>query len=260
MKISAYIISFNEIDKIEECINSVLWVDEIIVADSYSTDGTAELAKSLGAKVVNIEFHGFGDLRNQAISHCHGEWILSIDSDERCSIEAKDEILSLIENTEYDIYQIPRKNFFMGKWIKFSGWYPNFRQPQLFRNGSMRYDLKPVHEGFINLSGKKIASLENSFWQIPFKNFEELIHKANKYSTLGVEKLEKKGKKASVFSALMHGIWSFIKHYFFKLGILDGSAGLIIAFANFEGTFYRYLKLYEKQSKWAKPSSQVIKK
>jgi glycosyltransferase involved in cell wall biosynthesis len=134
MKISAYIIAYNEAEKIRDCINSILWVDEIIVADSHSTDRTSEIAEELGANVVQIPFNGYGDLRNQAISHCTGDWIFSLDSDERCTIEVRDEILALIKDAPLDIYRVPRKNYFMGKWIKHSGWYPNFRQPQLFRN------------------------------------------------------------------------------------------------------------------------------
>jgi len=257
-KISVYIIAYNEKDKIEECIKSVVWADEIIVVDSHSDDGTTEIAIELGAKVVHVDFKGYGDLRNQAISKCSHDWVLSIDSDERCTEKVKNEIINIINNANYDIYRIPRKNFFMGKWIKFSGWYPNFRQPQLFKKNSMRYDTKPVHEGYINLSGKEIGVLSNYIWQIPFKDFEEVIRKANKYSTLGVEKLNSKNIKSGVFKAFIHAFWAFIKHYIFKLGFLDGGAGFVIAFGNFEGTFYRYLKLYEKQSEWL--NSLKIKK
>ena len=258
MKISIYIIAYNEAEKIRDCINSVLWADEIIVADSNSTDGTSEIAEELGTKVVHIKFNGYGKLRNQAISHCTGDWIFSLDSDERCTVEVRDEILALIENAPLDIYKVPRKNYFMGKWIKHSGWYPNFRQPQLFRNGKMTYDLKPVHEGYISHSDKKIGTIKNIIWQFPFKNTEEVIHKANRYSTLGVAKLEDKGETGSVFKALIHGFWSFIKHYIFKLGFLDGGAGFVIAFGNFEGTFYRYIKLAETQANWKAPSVEPI--
>ena len=258
-KISVYISAYNEVEKIKQCINSVLWADEIILADSNSSDGTSELAEKMGAKVHHIKFNGYGRLRNEAISHCNHEWILSIDADERCTIETKNEILEILSNPEFDIYKIPRKNYFMGKWINHSGWYPNYRQPQLFKRDSMEYDLKPVHEGYINKSGKEIGELKNHIWQIPFKNFEEVIHKANKYSSLGVEKLVDKGIKSSVSKAFFHGFWSFIKHYFFKLGILDGGAGFVIAFGNFEGTFYRYIKLYERQSNWKIPEDVTIK-
>jgi len=260
MKISVYIIAFNEVEKIRDCINSVLWADEIIVADSYSTDGTTEIAQEMGAKVVHIPFNGYGDLRNKAISNCRGEWIFSLDSDERCTIEVRDEIINIINNSTLDIYRVPRKNFFMGQWIKHSGWYPNFRQPQLFKNGKMSYDSKPVHEGFISHSDKKIGTLNNIIWQFPFKNIEEVMHKANRYSTLGVSKLQDRGKTGGVFKAFLHGFWSFIKHYIFKLGFLDGGPGFVIAFGNFEGTFYRYLKLTEAQKKWIPPSVKPLNK
>ena len=260
MKISAYIIAYNEEDKISDCIKSILWADEIIVADSNSTDGTCEIAESLGAKVVQIEFNGYGNLRNEAISYCKGDWIFSLDSDERCTEKVRDEILLLIKDAPLDIYKVPRKNFFMGKWIKFSGWYPNFRQPQLFRAGMMSYDNKPVHEGFISYSKKKIGELNNEIWQFPYKNIEEVMQKANRYSSLGAQKLNDNAKKGSVLKALLHGTWAFIKHYIFKLGFLDGGAGFVIAFGNFEGTFYRYLKLYELQSNWSAPKNKALDK
>ena len=159
MKISVYIIAYNEAEKIRDCINSVLWADEIIVADSHSTDGTNKIATELGAKVVQIPFTGYGNLRNQAISYCNGDWIFSLDSDERCTIEVRDEIIKLIDNAPLDIYRVPRKNFFMGRWIKHSGWYPNFRQPQLFKKGKMSYTNESVHEGYINNSSKKIGTI-----------------------------------------------------------------------------------------------------
>ena len=260
MKISVYIIAFNEVEKIRDCINSVLWADEIIVADSHSTDGTSELAEELGARVVHIKFKGYGDLRNQAISYCSGEWILSIDSDERCTVKVRDEILKVINNDSFDIYQIPRKNFFMGRWIKFSGWYPNFRQPQLFKNGKMSYDHKPVHEGFVNHSNKEIGTLKNFIWQLPFINTEEVLYKANRYSTLGVKKLQENGKTGGFFKAFLHGLWAFIKHYIFKLGCLDGGPGFVIALGNFEGTFYRYIKLTEIEADWKAPEIKPIYK
>ena len=133
----------------------------------------------------------------------------------------------------------------MGKWIKHSGWYPNYRQPQLFRKGKMRYDLKPVHEGYELNSDKPVGHMHSAIWQFPFKNMAEVMHKANRYSTLGAEKIQH--KKISMGSALVHGIWSFVKHYIFKLGFLDGWAGFVIALGNFEGTFYRYVKALELQ-------------
>jgi len=260
MKISVYIIAYNEAEKIRDCINSILWADEIIVADSHSTDGTSEIAASLGAKIVHIPFDGYGNLRNEAIKHCTYDWIFSLDSDERCTTEVRDEIFSLIQDAPLDIYRVPRRNFFMGRWIKHSGWYPNFRQPQLFKNGKMEYTLEPVHEGYVKKSSKNIGVLNNSIWQFPYKNIEQLIHKANRYSTLGVQKLELRQKSGGVLKAIFHGLWSFFKHYILKLGFLDGGPGFVIAFGNFEGTFYRYIKLKEAQSNWIEPSVKPIYK
>jgi glycosyltransferase involved in cell wall biosynthesis len=257
--ISAYIIAFNEAEKIAAAVSTVLWADEVIVADSGSTDGTAEIATKLGARVVQVPFEGFGDLRNKAIAHCTGDWIFSLDSDERCTAEVRDEILALIaDNPAHDVYRVPRRSYMMGRWIKGSGWYPNFRQPQLFRKGAMRYTLEPVHEGFENLSGKPLGTLNHAIWQFPFRNLDEVIRKMNRYSTLGVPKLA--GKRVSMASALGHGAWSFIKHYILKRGFLDGWAGFVIAFGNFEGTFYRYAKRYEETQDWKPPESAPLKR
>jgi glycosyltransferase involved in cell wall biosynthesis len=260
-KITAYIIAYNEAQKIRDALNSVLWADEIILADSFSNDGTADIAESMGAKVVQIPFTGFGDLRNQAIMACTSEWIFSLDADERCTVEVRDEILDIIHSDKpKDVYFVPRKNFFMGKWIKHSGFYPNYRQPQLFRNGAMRYRLEPVHEGFEILNGTEPGYLKNAIWQFPFKNFDEILHKAAKYSSLGAKRMADEGVAAGMFKAFCHGTWSFIQHFILKRGLLDGWAGFIIALGNFEGTFYKYAKLYQNQSDWASPPSPPLEK
>lgn len=254
--ISVYIIAYNEVAKVQPAIESVSWADEVILVDSNSTDGTAELAQSLGARVVQVEFKGFGDLRNQAIAACTKDWIFSLDADERCTPQAAQEIQTLINSPQaLDVYHTPRRNYFMGKWIKHSGWYPNYRQPQLFRRGTMSYDMKPVHEGYVLHSDKPIGHMVQEIWQFPFKNMAEVMHKANRYSSLGAEKI--KHKKITMFTALSHGIWAFVKHFLFKKGFLDGWAGFVIALGNFEGTFFRYVKAIELQQgeRWKAPAA-----
>jgi len=260
MNISVYIIAYNEADKIRDCINTVLWADEIIVVDSHSTDGMSQIAEEMGATVIHIPFNGYGDLRNQAVDSCNGTWIFSLDADERCTVEVRNEILSIIEKNDLEIFRVPRKNFFMGKWIKHSGWYPNYRQPQLFKKNSMSYSVDAVHEGYISKSHKEIGTLKNTIWQFPFKNAEEILYKTNRYSSLGVQKLEDKNIKGTFIKAFLHGFWAFMKHYIFKLGFLDGGPGFVIAFSNFEGTFYRYVKHMEFQKKWKSPTINKINK
>jgi glycosyltransferase involved in cell wall biosynthesis len=257
--ISAYIIAFNEAEKIKAAAESVLWADEVVVIDSHSTDGTDAIATALGARIVQVPFNGFGDLRNRAIEACQCDWIFSLDADERCSAAVRDEILGLLAGSPpSDVYRVPRRSFMMGRWIRGSGWYPNFRQPQLFRKGSMRYTLEPVHEGFEVLSSKPLGTLRNAIWQFPFRNLEEVLNKANRYSSLGAPKLAH--KRVTMASALGHGLWSFLKHYIFKLGFIDGWAGFTIALGNFEGTYYRYAKRYEEAQGWAPPPSEPLRR
>jgi glycosyltransferase involved in cell wall biosynthesis len=258
-KISAYILAYNQAEKIHDAVSSVLWADEIVVVDSNSTDGTAAIAAALGARVVQVPFNGFGALRNRAIEACTHDWIFSLDSDERCTPQVRDEILGLLAGSPpFEIYLVPRRSYMMGRWIRGSGWYPNYRQPQLFRKGSMRYTLEPVHEGYEALGGKAVGKLENAVWQYPFRNLEEVISKMNRYSSLGVPKLAH--KRVSMAGAFGHGLWSFLKHYIFKFGFIDGWAGFVIAFGNFEGTFYRYAKRFEQTQDWSSPPAETVRR
>jgi len=246
VKLSVYILAFNEEAKIEDCVKSVTWADEVVVIDSHSTDKTAEIAEKLGAKVVQVDFEGFGGIRVAGITHTQHDWILSIDSDERCTPNARQEILEIINSEDAkDVYYIPRRNIFMGKKIRFCGWYPNYRQPQLFRRGKLTYEAKDlVHEGY-KIEGS-IGYLKKDITQIPFTGVSEIFYKMNRYSDLGAEKLMQKGKSPPSFLyILFRSLWTFIRIYLLRLGVLDGIPGFVIALSNFEGTFYRYLKLRE---------------
>jgi len=245
-KLSVYVLAFNEEAKIEDCIKSVLWADEVVLIDSHSTDKTAEITEDLGAKVVQVDFEGFGKIRMAGIEHTTHDWILSIDADERCTETAKNEILQTINSLKpKDAYYIPRINEFMGKKIRFCGWYPNYRQPQLFKRGKMTYEVKDlVHEDY-KVDGT-VGYLKKDITQIPFLSISEIFYKMNRYSELGAEKLQSKGKKLpSMTMIVLRSLWTFIRIYFLRLGILDGVPGFVIAFCNMEGTFYRYLKLRE---------------
>jgi glycosyltransferase involved in cell wall biosynthesis len=260
-KISAYIIAYNEAEKIGAAIQSVLWVDEIVVADSFSTDGTAEIAESMGARLIQIPFQGFGELRNQAMAVCTHEWIFSLDADERCTPEARNEILQTLRSgSAHDAYFLPRRNFFMGRWIKHSGFYPDYRQPQLFRKGTLVYASEPVHEGFLLRSSKPAGYLKNAIWQVPFKNLDEIQKKASRYSSLWATKMTQAGENSGMAKALLHGLWAFFHHFILRLGFLDGWAGFVIAFGNLEGTFFKYAKLYETKAAWAFPESCILKR
>ena len=247
--ISVYILTYNEADKIADAIQSVLWADEIIVADSFSSDDTATIAESLGATVVNLPFHTFGQIRNDAIAACSHDWVFSLDADERCTEAAHQEILEVVSKPEADAYFVPRRNWFLGRWVMHSGWYPDYRQPQLFRKKCMRFNADDeVHESY-HIDGK-VDYLKQDIIQVPYKDIAQLLHKAQRYSSLGAEKLARQGKRGGIAKGVAHGLWNFFKHYVLKLGFLDGRAGFMIALGNFEGTFYRYAKVEEIRQKW----------
>jgi glycosyltransferase involved in cell wall biosynthesis len=243
-RISAYIIAYNEAEKIEAALRSLVWVDEIVVADSFSTDATVAICERYGARVIQVPFEGFGKLRNQALDAMTGDWIFSLDSDERCTPAAAREIRATTERADAaDAYWVPRRNFVFGRWMAHSGYTPDYRQPQLFRRGRLRYTEDAVHETFV-LEGR-LGTLQEPIAQIPFRDLGQMLHKMQRYSTLGTERLRLRGQRPSMAAALVHGVAAFLRHYVFQLGFLDGWAGFIIAFANFEGTFYRYAKHYE---------------
>lgn len=247
-KVSVFILAYNEEAKIEDCIKSVLWADEVVLIDSHSTDKTAQIADKLGAKVVQVDFEGFGKIRMAGIENTTHDWILSIDADERCTVQSQHEILTTINSEKAkDAYFIPRRNEFMGKKIRFCGWYPNYRQPQLFKRGKMLYEVKDlVHEDYTVKEGC-LGYLKNDIIQIPFLTISEIFYKMNRYSELGAKKLKINGKKVpSIPIIILRSLWTFFRIYILRLGFMDGTAGFIIAFSNMEGTFYRYILYYEK--------------
>jgi glycosyltransferase involved in cell wall biosynthesis len=252
-QLSACVITNNDEHTVAWSVSSVQWADEVVVVDTGSTDRTIEIAESLGARVVrSVPFTGFGEVRNRAAAECRHAWILSLDSDERCPPAARDEIRALLAGgAAHDAYLVPRYNYFMGRLIRGSGWYRDSRTPQLYRNGAMRYLPALSHEGYELTTGKPVGRLENVFQHCPFHDLEEVLRKANVISSLGAR--TPSNRPASMWGALGHGLWAFIRLYVVKRGFMDGWAGFVIALSNFEGTFYRYAKRYERAQGWGLP-------
>lgn len=252
--ISVYIMTYNEADKIADAIRSVQWADEILIVDSFSEDGTAEIARELGAKVLQVPFKTFGQIRNASIAACSHPWVFSLDADERCTHASRDEMLATTKEAQADAYFVPRKNWFLGRWVMHSGWYPDYRQPQLFRRECMTFnEADEVHESY-QIDGTT-AYLTQDIVQIPFKDIEQMVHKMQRYSTLGADKLARQGRSGGFWKGFLHGLWGFFRLYILKRGFLDGAAGFVIAIGNFEGTFYRYAKLAAREKNLALPPS-----
>lgn len=255
IKISVYIPVLNEEAKIEDALKTVAWADEIVVIDTGCTDQTIPIAQSYGAKIVTHTFTGFGKLRNAGIDACSHDWILSIDADERCTLELIQEIQALLAHVpQHDAYWIPRRNWFMNRWIKHSGWYPDYCQPKLFKRQALRYrDEDVVHEDW-DVVGS-IGYLHHDVLHFSYQHLSDIVRKIDNYAKLGADKLEAKGKSGGFFKGLSRGIWAFIRIYFIKMGFLDGKAGFMIALFNFETTFYRYVMRDWKKQKWNTPPS-----
>jgi glycosyltransferase involved in cell wall biosynthesis len=243
--VSVFILSRNEEQKIGPALESVSWAAEIVVIDSFSADRTVEIATGHGARVVQIEFRRFGELRQAGIEHTTQPWIFSLDSDERCTPEARDEILRIVADPgSADAYLVPRQNFLLGRRIRHGGWYPDYRQPQLFRRGRMSYAAEDdVHEGWV-LQGR-LGRMRHPIVQIPYRTLSEAIGKMNRYTSLGVSRQVRLGASSSFAKALLHAKWAFVKSYFLQLGFLDGGPGLVVAMLRFENSFYKHAKLIE---------------
>jgi glycosyltransferase involved in cell wall biosynthesis len=243
--VSVYILSRNEEQKIGPALESVSWAAEIVVIDSYSTDGTLDLAARHGARVIQVAFSRFGELRQAGIVHTSAPWIFSLDADERCTPQARDEILRIVADpASADAYLVPRQNYLLGRAIRHGGWYPDYRQPQLFRRGRMTYvATDEVHEGWV-LDGR-LGRMESPVAQIPYATLAEAVAKMNRYTSLGVAKLERGRAPSGYARALLRAKWAFFKAYVLQLGFLDGGPGLVIAVLRFENSFYKHAKLVE---------------
>jgi glycosyltransferase involved in cell wall biosynthesis len=240
MSISVIIVTKNEAHSIHDCLCSVSWANEIIVVDSGSQDKTVEIAKKLGAKVIETDWPGYGPQQNRAIDSCCGEWIFSIDADERVTPELKDEILQVIMQEKYMVYDIPRKSFFVTKFMNHSGWWPD-RTRRLFKRNFARFTTHEIHANLSTQS--KVGHLKSHMIHFSYKNYDEVLEKINRYSGGSARDMHANKKKGSLPKALLHGFWAFVRTYFLKLGFLDGQAGVILAIANAESSYYKYLKL-----------------
>lgn len=241
-RLSVIVITQDEARNIEACLRSVAFADEIVVVDSGSTDNTVDLAAALGAQVhTRSDWSGFGVQKNRALALATGEWVLSIDADERVTPQLQRQIEQAMVAPAFDVYEFPRLSSYCGQAIRHSGWYPD-RVKRLFRRGVATFSDDVVHERLITdaPAGRLGADLLHE----SFTSFESVLEKMNHYSSAGAKGLMGKGRRGSLASALGHGLWAFLRTYVFRLGFLDGRMGLVLAISNAEGTYYRYLKLW----------------
>lgn len=247
MGLSAVVITYNEGRNIKRCLDSVKWTDEIIVVDSFSTDKTKVIARNYKTKIFNLKFLGYSKTKNFGIRKAKNEWILSIDADEVVSDSLKKEILHKIRRTNLNGFYVPRKVFFLNKWINHCGWYPDY-QLRLFRKKSGRFDEeKLVHEN-VNVAGK-VGYLKNDLLHFSYRDLNQYFAQFNKYTTLAALNMAKDNKSFSLFKLFFNPTFTFFKMYVMKSGFLDGFAGFTICFMSSFYNFVKYIKLWELTKK-----------
>jgi glycosyltransferase involved in cell wall biosynthesis len=246
-RLSVIIIAKNEARNIEHCVRSVAFADEVVVVDSASTDGTGELARAAGATVVRYEdWPGFGAQKNRALAAASGEWVLSLDADERVTPELSRSIQEAIANPRFEAYSLGRLSSYCGQYMRHSGWYPD-RVVRLFLRGRAKFSDDLVHERV--LTEGAVGQLQGDLLHDSMPHLESVLDKLDRYSSAGAQSLLARGVRGSLSKALGHGLWAFVRTYLIKRGFLDGRLGFVLAVSNAEGTYYRYLKLWLMQSR-----------
>ena len=250
MKISACIIAFNEEKNITEAIESVSWADEILLVDSESTDRTREIAKSLGAKVIEKKWAGFSKQKQFATDVAANDWIFSLDADERVSEQLKNTILSfkdLSEETLADGYRISRLSFYMNRPIRHSGWYPDW-QLRFFNRRKGKWKDVLVHESIEMQSGARVEKLKNDILHYSMENaahHHRMI--GERYAPLAAEQMFQRGRRTSILKIATVSLTTFLQTFVLKGGFLDGLPGFCIAKFAAHHAFLKHLLLWEKQ-------------
>jgi glycosyltransferase involved in cell wall biosynthesis len=248
--LSVVILAKNEARNIADCVRCAAFADEVVVLDSGSTDTTVELARAAGATVSSTtDWPGFGPQKNRAIALATGDWIFSLDADERITPELRDAIVRAIAQPgAHSAFSMNRRSSYCGKSMAHSGWGRD-SVVRLFRRGSARFSDDLVHERLV-VDGST-GTLDGELLHDSMPDFEAVLDKVNRYSSAGAQSLFARGKRGSPWKALGHGLWAFVRTYVLQRGFLDGAMGLALAISNAEGTYYRYLKLWLMQRREA---------
>ncbi len=244
LSISLVVITLNEESHIGRCLRSASsLVDEMLVLDSGSQDRTVSLAQGEGARVVVEAWRGFGPQKNRAAMLARNNWVLSLDADEEMTFELLQEIRTLFGQLDVKTaYRFPRKSFYLGKWILYGGWYPDF-QTRLFHRQYSQWGMEKIHE--------KVHASQYKYLKFPlhhyvFSGVEQHVATNNRYSSLQAEEFIEKGGVFRLWKLLFKPVSKFIETYFLKRGLLDGLPGLIIAVGAAYSVFIRWAKIGEK--------------
>ncbi len=241
-KVTAIIPAFNEESNIEMAIRSVLWADEVMVVDSFSTDRTVEIARRMGCRILQHEYENSAAQKNWAIPQAANEWIFILDADEACPGPLAEEIGAVLEKgTTHSGFWIHRSNHFMGKRIRFCGW-QNDRVIRLFRRDDCEYQDLRVHAEIVTEGS--VGKLKNRIDHFTYRHYRQYAEKFERYTTWSAKDRLKRTGKVTLYHLMLKPAFRFIRQYILKLGILDGKVGFILCYMAAYSVFLRYLKAW----------------
>jgi glycosyltransferase involved in cell wall biosynthesis len=241
--LSAILITRNEEANLEDCLASLDGLaTQIVVVDTQSTDRTLAIAQRYGALISSPpDWPGFGPQKNRALDLASEDWVLSLDADERLTPDLRAEIMGVLDKPQTDCYAIPRLSWYCGRFMRHSGWTPDYVD-RLFKRGSARFSTDLVHERLIPKG--PVLRLKNQMLHYSFMNLAQVQEKMERYSTASAQQAFVRGKTASPLKAILHSAWSFFRTYILRAGFLDGPQGFSLACSNAQGTYLRYMKLW----------------
>ncbi len=239
---SVVIVTKDEGKNIEGALDSARDAAEIIVIDSFSADGTVDICKKYTDKVYQKEWQGYARQKQMAVDIAAGPWVITLDADERLTPELRSEITKAINENKHNGFYIPRKNFFIRRWIKHSGWWPDYTL-RLFKKDAGYFEDREVHEKVVVKGG--VSYLNNPIEHYTYDSISDFIKRNDTYSTLAAKELKKNGVVPNSFNLIARPMLTFIRMFFFRLGFMDGMHGLILAVLYSYYTFLKYAKTWE---------------
>ena len=242
-KLTVIIPTYNEALHIEAAIKSVLFADEIVIVDSFSTDATIQLAKKFPVKIIQRDYEYSASQKNWAIPQAKHDWVFILDADERVTVKLKEEILKILQNQPKTItgYWVYRKNHFINQHIKYSGW-QNDKVIRLFKKNECKYEDKRVHAE-IETSGN-LAFLKYKLEHYSFMSVDQYTAKLNRYASWQAQDYDSKTGLITLYHLFCKPAWRFIKHYFIQQGFRDGLPGFTISYLQAYAAAMRYIKLW----------------
>jgi len=244
LPLSVVLITHNAAAQLADCLASVAFADEVLVVDSGSSDGTADIAARYGARVVQKEWMGFGPQKQFAVEQAAHDWVLCLDADERVSPELAASLVRALQAPVSPVYRMARRNRFLGRWLRHGEGYPDW-SVRLFDRRQARWSDDAVHEKV--LFSVTPGTLQGDLLHESAEDIGRYLEKQNRYTTLAAEELHRRGKRAGMAELTLSPLVRFIKFYVLRLGFLDGMPGLAHIAVGCMNSFMKYAKLVELQ-------------